>query len=73
MYTMRMMLDKVCEKYKNNTAFIIKQNKEQIKISYSKLYSDVTRLSNGLVSQNLTDSYIVVSGKNSYSWVISAT
>ncbi len=72
MYTMRMMLDKVCEKYKNNTAFIIKQNKEQIKISYSKLYSDVTRLSNGLVAQNLTDSYIVVSGKNSYSWVISA-
>ena len=62
----------LCTKYKNNTAFIVKNNKEQIKMSYERLLSDVKRLANGILSKNLTDCYIAVSGKNSYNWMVSA-
>ncbi|MBQ2942858.1 MAG: AMP-binding protein [Clostridia bacterium] len=72
MYTMRKMLDTICDKFRNNTAFIIKLNKEHMKISYEKLHSDVTALANGIIEKGLKDKYIAVSGKNSYNWVISA-
>ncbi len=72
MYTMKTMLDNICAKFKNNIAFIIKENKQQVKISYGRLYSDVTALANGIIEKGLTDKYIAVSGKNSYNWVISA-
>lgn len=72
MYTIRHMIDDFCRKFKNNTAFIVKRNKEKINISYDKLLSDVKKLANGINSKNLTDCYIAVSGKNSYSWIISA-
>ena len=72
MYTMKTMLDNICAKFKNNTAFIIKKNKQQVKISYDRLYSDVTALANGIIEKGLTDKYIAVSEKNSYNWVISA-
>ena len=70
--SMKHMIDNVCEKFKNRTAFIVKENKAQIKISYAKLHSDVVKLANGIHEKKLSDSYIAVSGKNSYNWVISA-
>ena len=70
--SIRKMIDNFCEKFKNNTAFIIKVNKEQEKISFERLHSDVKKLAGGLARRGLSDKYIVVSGKNSYNWVISA-
>lgn len=72
MYTIRKMTDDFCSKFKNNTAFIVKNNKEQVKITYEHLLSDVKKLANGIVAKNLTDTRIVVSGKNSYLWFVSA-
>ena len=49
---MKHMIDNVCEKFKNRTAFIVKENKAQIKISYEKLHSDVVKLANGIHEKN---------------------
>ncbi len=70
--SIKYMIDDVCLKFEDRTAFIVKENKNQIKISYKKLYSDVVKLANGFSEKNLSDCFIAVSGKNSYNWVISA-
>ncbi len=72
MKTIKTMLDRICETYKDNTAFIVKENRKFTKITYEKVLSDVKRLAWGLAEKGLADKYIAVSGKNSYKWVISA-
>ncbi len=72
MTTIKALLDNACEKYKDNTAFIIKKNKEFIKVTYEKFREDVRFLASGLAKKGLSDSFIAVSGKNSYEWIVSA-
>ncbi len=72
MTTIKTLLDSSCEKFKDNIAFIVKENKKFTNITYGELLEDVKKLAYGYIKAGLSDSFIAVSGKNSYKWVVSA-
>lgn len=72
MKTITSMLKNSCEKYKNNIAFVSKKGNEKRNITYTDLYNEAEKLAFGLTKNNLNGKYIIVSGKNSYEWALSA-
>ena len=70
--SIKISIDNFCAKFKNNTAFIVKENKNQVKISYEKFHSDIVSLANGIYEKGISNACIAVSGKNSYTWMVSA-
>lgn len=73
MTTIKSMIDDTCSRYGGKTAFTIKEkNGEKTDISYNQLLSDITRLSKGLLGLSLNKKAVIVTGKNSYYWALSA-
>ncbi len=72
MNTITSMLKSTCEKYKDNIAFVSKKGNEKRNITYPELYSEAEKLAFGFTKNNLNGKYIIVSGKNSYEWALSA-
>lgn len=70
MPTIKEYIIKCCEKFSNKPAFTVKENGVNRDISYAELSESVTRLSNGL--SEFSGEKIIVSGKNSYLWALSA-
>lgn len=70
MSTIKSYITALCKEYKNNIAFTVNEKGADIDISYPELYESVSALSNGL--SDYSGKRIMVTGKNSYSWVLSA-
>lgn len=70
MATLKSYIIESCRKYKNNTAFIVKENGSTVNISYSLLEREVTSIASGL--SRFSGEKIIVTGKNSYRWALSA-
>ncbi len=62
------LLDTSCELFRENTAFIFRENGETVEITYERLLRDVKALSAFFASQGLYGKKIAVTGKNSYKW-----
>lgn len=60
----------LCDKYKNNVAFTINEKGADKNISFSELYKSVSALSSAL--SGYYGKRIIVTGKNSYYWALSA-
>ena len=60
----------LCEKYKDNIAFTVSEKGGDKNISFSELYDSVSALSSAL--SGYAGKRIIVTGKNSYYWALSA-
>lgn len=60
----------LCEKYKDNIAFTVNEKGGDKNISFSELYDSVSALSSAL--SGYAGKRIIVTGKNSYYWALSA-
>ena len=73
--TIREYINRGIKKYKNNTAFIIKHQKdknvEYEKITYKKFEEDVNNLGTGLINLGFENKRIAIIWKNCYEWVLS--
>lgn len=70
MSTIKAYFSELCKTYKNNIAFTVNENGKNHDISYRELYENVSALSNGL--SGYAGKRIMVTGKNSYYWALSA-
>ena len=66
------MIYTVSEKYKNKTAFRLKDSAGQIyNVSYFEFLKDVEAIGTSLINNGFKDKFIAVVGKNSYKWSVS--
>ena len=69
---LRDMLYKSAEKFKDKTAFLLKdKNGRKYNISYEKFKEDVEAIGTILIEKGLTGQKIAIIGKNSYNWAVS--
>ncbi len=65
---MRELVDDVCIKYADNTAFLYHSGEDVVEVKYKQLGEDIKNFTSYLTSQGLKGEKVVVIGKNSYSW-----
>ena len=71
-YNYRELINRSAEKYKGKTAFLIKNSEGNYRrVSYTELRESYYRLCLYLIGRGLEGRRIVVTGKNSYAWVVS--
>lgn len=66
----RELITGTAEKYTDSTAFIYKQNGENVEIKYSKVISDIAAFGVYINSLGLENKKIAVIGKNCYEWAL---
>jgi len=68
----KQLFEKSAEKYKEKTAFWMKdENQAHTSITYKQLYRDVRGLGTSLISLGMKDKRVAIIGRNSYEWVVS--
>ena len=75
MPTVTEYIDYACQKFANNTAFVIKEKDESGKnvftdITYKKMLEDIHALSESMIEKDLCGKNIAILGVNCYEWVI---
>ncbi|MBR3994853.1 MAG: AMP-binding protein [Clostridia bacterium] len=68
--SIRELIDANCVEYAERPAFLFKENKEEVVITYKKLFTDIKALSAYLCSNGFEGGKIAVTGKNSYTWAL---
>ena len=58
------------DKYKNNTAFLVKIDGQYMPVSYEKFYEDCVALATAFKNMGLDGAHIGVIGENSYEWAV---
>ena len=69
---MRELIEIVCEKFKEKTAYSYRVNprdKQSVKVSFEKLRDDVRALGTEFISRGYVGKHIAVTGKLSYQWI----
>ena len=66
----RHFVDFMRENYKDRTAFIFAEGKEEKCVNYEKFTADIDALAAYFIGLGLSDSKIAVYGENSYEWIV---
>ncbi len=71
-HDLKEMLNSSAELYKNNTAFLVKDQKlgEYVPIKYDQLKKEVDALGTALLSMGLLNKKIAIIGENRYEWIV---
>lgn len=68
---LKKMIEESCEIFKDNTAYLVKENNEYKKILYPQVLEEMNALGTALIDLGLKNKRIAVIGENRYEWAIS--
>lgn len=61
-----------CKKFAERNAFLLKEDKKVYSLTFEDFEKRIIRVSNGFKSRGIQNCNVIVSGKNSYEWVLCA-
>lgn len=64
------LIHATCEKFCERNAFMLKENKKIYTVTFKEFEKRIIRMANGLKKRGICDCNVIVSGKNSYEWVV---
>ncbi|MBE7049385.1 MAG: hypothetical protein E7394_01265 [Ruminococcaceae bacterium] len=65
------LIHTTCEKFAKRNAFMLKENKKIFTVTFEDFEKRIIRTATGLKKRGITDCNVIISGKNSYEWVVS--
>ena len=72
MYNLNELIHNSCEKFANRNAFLLKKDKKVYPVTFKEFEKRVIRMSNGMKKKGIQNCNVIVSGRNSYEWVLCA-
>ena len=66
------LIHNTCVKFAKRDAFLLKNDKEVYSVTFEDFEKRVIRMSAGLKAKGIENCNVIVSGRNSYEWVLSA-
>ncbi len=65
------LIHTTCEKFSQRNAFMLKEDKKIYTVTFGDFEKRIIRMANGLKKRGISDCNVIISGKNSYEWVVS--
>lgn len=65
------LIHTTCEKFAKRNAFMLKEDKKIYSVTFEDFEKRIIRMATGLKNRGISDCNVIVSGKNSYEWVVS--
>ncbi len=65
------LIHTTCEKFAKRNAFMLKENKKIFTVTFEDFEKRIIRMATGLKKRGITECNVIISGKNSYEWVVS--
>ena len=72
MINLNELIHNSCVKFAKRNAFLLKNDKKVYPVTFEEFEKKVIRMSNGMKKLGIQNCNVIVSGRNSYEWVLSA-